>query len=164
MNTGALRRLWSRLSAFSLGRRIFSRLIGFAVPYAATIGARIETLAPGEAKVALADRRAVRNHLGSIHAMALGNLAELTANAVVLFSLPQHMRMIVTDFTIRFHRKARGRMTATCRAPFLIDPAPGDHVLEVEIHDARGTLVAAARQTCRVGLVRSEAEMAAGTG
>lgn len=157
MNTQALRNLWRRLSRLPFGKFLFSRLIGFVVPYASSIGARIEAFDEGYGRVSLADRRKVRNHLGSIHAMALANLAELTANAAVLYSLPASMRMIVTDFNIRFEKKARGALTAECRSEALVRPAPGDVALEVVITDAQRQVVAVARQTCLLGLAPSKA-------
>lgn len=79
-NEPAILQQWQRVSRLPFGSWLFSRLIGLTVPYAATINARVLNLMPGRAQAQMADRRAVRNHLRSIHAVALTNLAELTAN------------------------------------------------------------------------------------
>ena len=71
---------WEALSRYPFGRSLFARLLGFTVPYAATVVPEVQRLDLGVAQVCFGDRRRVRNHLGSIHAAALTNLGELAAN------------------------------------------------------------------------------------
>jgi acyl-coenzyme A thioesterase PaaI-like protein len=109
-----IREAWDRLRRVPGGRKVFSRLIGMAAPYSGSIGALVEDLEPGRARVSLADRRAVRQHLGSVHAIALCNLAELCGNLAVAYALPDGMRFIVSGLSIDYTKKARGTITATC--------------------------------------------------
>lgn len=99
------------------GRWIFSRLIGLFVPYAGTLRADILEMAEGSAVVAMPDRRGVRNHLNSIHALALANLGELTANLALLTLCPPDGRFIVTRLEVDYLKKARGPLTCTCDVP-----------------------------------------------
>ncbi len=112
LERNVIREAWDRLQRVPGGKRVFSRLIGMAAPYSGTIGARVEEVGRGHARVTMADRRSVRQHLGSVHAIALMNLAELCGNVAVAYSLPDGMRFIVSGMSIDYTKKARGTITA----------------------------------------------------
>lgn len=83
----------------------------------------------------------MRNHLRSIHAVALVNLGELATGLAVLTALPPGVRGIVTELTAAYHAKARGRVEAACMVPG--PPSPGETVEAVaRITDESGREVA----------------------
>jgi acyl-coenzyme A thioesterase PaaI-like protein len=107
-----LRDLWNLLSGMPAGKRVFSRLVGRMAPYSGTIHATVTVLRAGYAEVRMPDRRAVRNHLDCVHAIALANLAELAGNVALAYSLPDDGRFIVSGMEIEYLKKARGPITA----------------------------------------------------
>jgi len=147
----ALLRLWRRLRRLPGGPWLFSVLIGFKVPYTGTIGARVRELRPGYARLEMADRRRVRNHLHSIHAVALTNLGELAGSLAMTVLVPPEGRWIVTGLTTEYLKKARGRLTAECSVEGIDWRQPGDFDGEVTIRDGSGDIVARVVPTWRIG-------------
>ncbi|HET7039226.1 MAG TPA: DUF4442 domain-containing protein [Gemmatimonadales bacterium] len=147
----ALLTAWRRLAPLPGGPRLFSWYVGRMAPYSGTIGARVRALAPGHALLELKDRRRVRNHLASIHAIALANLGELTTGLAMTSALPPTVRGIPIRLEIDFLKKARGRLTAECRCA--VPPVTGEveHQAETDIRDPDGEVVARVRVRWRLG-------------
>lgn len=108
-------RLWKKLGGSPRGRWLYARIICFKAPYFASISPLITRLEPGACEAELRQRRSVQNHIGTVHAIALCNLAELCAGLVTDVSIPADMRWIPKDMTVRYLSKAKGRIRATAR-------------------------------------------------
>ena len=104
--------LWRRLSPLPGGAWLFAKVFGFMVPYSGSVGPRIRVLEPGRAEVEIPDRRSNRQHLGSVHAVALMNLAEMTSGLAIMVGLPPTVRGIVTMLSMTYHKKAHGTIRA----------------------------------------------------
>jgi acyl-coenzyme A thioesterase PaaI-like protein len=134
--------LFERLGGSAPGRWLFSRIVCWRAPYFATIVPRIEVLAPGRCVVRLRDRRRVHNHLGTVHAIALCNAAELAAGLATDAALDASLRWIPKAMQVNYLKPARGTLTATANVP----PAdPGESgcacPVGVEVRDAGGETV-----------------------
>lgn len=136
---------WNRWHRVPGGRRVFSWLVGRHARYTGTIGARIAELRPGFARAAMRDRPLVRNHLQSIHAVALVNFAEVVSGLAMLTALPRGARGIVTGISIEYLKKARGTLTAESSVE--LPPLGESTTLEVcaTVRDGSGDDVARAR-------------------
>jgi acyl-coenzyme A thioesterase PaaI-like protein len=141
----SLRDAWRRLSPLPGGRTLFSVGLGRLVPYSGSIGARVEVLEPGYARILLREHRAVRNHLRSVHAVALVNVLELASGLAMLAGLPDELRAIVLHLEVDFVKKARGVLTAECRCVPPSAPVEQEVWLEPAVVDAGGAVVARGR-------------------
>ena len=150
-STNVIRELWDRLHGLPFGRRVFSLAVGRAAPYTGTIGARVEDLRAGHAEVTLRDRRSVRNHLHSVHAIALANLAELTGNVALAYSLPDDARFIVAGMHIEYIKKARGTIRGTSDCPIPTTSERTEFDVPVVMTDEAGEVVARATLRSLVG-------------
>ena len=135
--------MWKKLGGNAIGRKLFNVTLSRSVPYSGSIKADITHIEPGFVKVILKDRRKVRNHLNSIHAIALANLGELSSGLAMITAVPSGTRSIVTNLDIEYIKKARGQLLAEGRAspPDVIDK-PVDSLATADILDAEGDLVA----------------------
>ena len=139
--TNVARDAWNRLKGLPGGSHLFSHLIGRLAPYTGTIGAVVRELGDGYSKVTLTDRRAVRNHLSCVHAVALANLVELTGNLALAYSLPDDARFIVAGMSLDYVKKARGTITGECKIPPIESNAKKEYEVPVVLTDSSGDVV-----------------------
>ena len=134
--------LWRRFGGSLLGRKLFSYVLGRTAPYSGSIKAEVLRLEPGSAQVAMKDRRKLRNHLHSIHAIALANLGEIASGLAMISALPPNTRAIVVNLEIEYLKKARGRLLAigSAKPPESITQAI-DSVAVADIKDQEGDIV-----------------------
>jgi acyl-coenzyme A thioesterase PaaI-like protein len=146
---------WSRLSRFGrCGKWLFSKFIGLFIPYTGSACPLVVDVGPGFAEVMLKDRRKIRNHLGSIHALALANVGELTTGLAVHFALEPQKRAILTSLNVNFLRKARGTITAKAMVDTLLIDQEGPVKVEAILRDSEGNVVVTVLATWLLGKIR----------
>ncbi|MEP7246562.1 MAG: hotdog fold domain-containing protein [Gammaproteobacteria bacterium] len=121
---------------------MFARAVCRRAPYFGTIKPQFIELTPGVCRVQMPKRRSVENHIRTVHALAMGNLAELAAGMVSEVSVPDSMRWLPRGMTIEYLRKAESDVTATARLDKKEWSGAAENVgVPVSIVDATGTEV-----------------------
>jgi hypothetical protein len=146
MSTSVLQ-LYKTLSRKPMGRWLFSRLVCFKAPYFGSIRPRMAVLEPNRAEATIRHRRGVTNHLGTVHAIALCNLAEFTGGLMTDASLPASMRWIPKGMTVEYLKKAMGTQRGVATPEFT--PYEASEGYELPVHvvvtDPQGEAVFKAR-------------------
>jgi acyl-coenzyme A thioesterase PaaI-like protein len=124
--------IWSRLKHHAVGRWLFSRAVCFKAPYFATIHPLIDRLEPGYCELRFSKRRSVTNHIGTIHAIAMCNAAELAAGLATEVTTPPGFRWIPKGMTVSYLKPARTNVTARARCA-LIDDLTDVSTLQVSV-------------------------------
>lgn len=145
-----VRRLFELLKPLPAGSWIYSKFLGFYIPYSGTTGFMVEDLGDGRATVRMAERPSVRNHLDSIHAVALANLGELATGLAVHSALPSQARGILRRLSVEFVKKARGGVVATCSVGLPQESGKHDVEASAVVKDASGDVVATVTALWRV--------------
>ncbi|MEP7312699.1 MAG: hotdog fold domain-containing protein [Pseudomonadota bacterium] len=146
-----LLQLWRRLRPLPGGTWLFSLLFGWRVPYSGSVRPRVRVLAPGHAEIEIPDRRANRQHLGSIHAIALLNVAEQASGLALLTGLPDGIRGIVTQISMQYFKKARGTIRAVCHVVTPTVTSDIEFDVTADCLDRDGNVVARATVRWRLG-------------
>lgn len=135
--------LYRRITGWPCGHWLFSRAVCLKAPYFATIAPRFVALAPGRCEVRMRDRRRVHNHLGTVHAIALCNMAELSAGVMTDASVPPGMRWIPKGMSVAYLKKATGTMHAVAvgRQPMEKAQAGYEWPVSVRISNPAGEVV-----------------------
>ena len=146
--------LWRRLQGIPGGQWLFARIFAWLVPYSGSVKPRIRVLEPGHAEVEIPDRRANRQHLGSVHAIALLNVAEQASGLALLSALPEGIRGIVTQISMQYLKKARGTIRAVSHVVVPEVAADTEFDVVADCLDPEGDVVARATVRWRLGPVR----------
>lgn len=135
---GPVLRQWQRYSRSALGRWAFARAVCRRAPYFGSIRPAFLELRPALCRVSMKKRHAVENHLGTVHALAMGNLCELAAGLVTEVTIPQALRWLPRGMTIEYLKPAGTDLIAVARLDKNEWAAKENLGVPVSVLDARG--------------------------
>ena len=130
-----------------MGNEAFSKAVANFAPYFATIEPMFTELRPGYAEVTFANRRAVHNHIGTVHAIALCNAAELAAGTMTTVSIPEGRQWIPVGMSVQYLAKAKTDMRVVANGESLAWDQVGNLEVPVDAYDTEGKHVFTARIT-----------------
>jgi acyl-coenzyme A thioesterase PaaI-like protein len=134
---------WNRMKGLPGGTWLFSKALGIMIPYTGSVRPRVRKIEPGVTEISICDCRRIRNHLRSVHAIALANIGEFSGGLAVLTAVPKGTRFIITSLKIDYLKKARGTITARAKVPTMTE-ITNDKAIQVvsEIYNSDNEMVA----------------------
>ncbi len=156
-SSSTLAKAAARLSGNALGRWALGQSVMFAAPYFRSIGARFDRVEAGCVQATLRKRRGVTNHIGSVHAIAMCNLAELVGGL-----LHGRLRRPLPALDSggdggRVPQDRRTDLKASCTLDAYDWTTAQDVIAPLAVHDTNGQLVFRARKTKRVSVRKPRA-------
>ena len=131
----------------NMGNQAFSKALTDFAPYFSTIEPTFTELRPGYAEVTFANRRAVHNHIGTVHAIALCNAAELVAGTMTTVSIPEGRQWIPVGMSVQYLAKAKTDMRVVANGENLAWDQTGNLDVPVDAFDTEGRHVFTAKIT-----------------
>ena len=144
-------RAWTKLPDNGLGHALFSVGMCVRVPYFGSILPRVIVMEPGRCEVRAPKWWGIRNHIGTFHAIAACNLAEVAMGMLCEATVPGSHRWIPKGMTVRYLAKAETGLHAVAALETLPDFSAitegTDLIVPIRILDRAGTEVVHAEIT-----------------
>ncbi|MCV7192361.1 hotdog fold domain-containing protein [Mycolicibacterium brumae] len=150
MGSSPTYKAWQKLQGKPAGSALFSAAMMARVPYFASVMPRVQKMAPGYCEVTAPKWIGVYNHIGTFHAIAACNLAEVSMGMLMEATVPSSHRWIPKAMNVQYLGKATTslRAVATLDIPDFDAITEGtDVVVPVSITDRNGDEVVSAEIT-----------------
>lgn len=142
MKINILLKTWQIAAKFPLGKQIVAKAICYKIPFFKTIRPVFVELRPNYCQATMPKTKQVINHLGSIHAIAMCNMAEFTEGAMCEVSLPTAYRWIPKGMQVEYLKKATTDLKAIATPVDAMWSADqGDYRVQVEIFNQQEAMV-----------------------
>lgn len=142
--------LWKRLGKSNFGRWLVSKIVCFKAPYFSSIKPKFVEIKPGYVELKFAKRRAVLNHINTVHAIAMCNAAELAGGTCLDVSLDSRFRWIPVGMEVKYQKMAKTDLRAVCKVDDFHWNEDQDVEMPVGVFDSNGVEVFHADITMRV--------------
>ncbi len=133
-----------------LGAEKFSAAIPSIAPYFGSIDPEFIELRPGHAAIRIRNQTKVHNHIGTVHAIALCNGAELVAACCTDASIPAGARWLPVAMSVKYLAKASTDVRVVTEAASVDFSPAGDIDVPVAAYDTEGVKVFSAVITMNV--------------
>ncbi|MDP4984304.1 hotdog fold domain-containing protein [Pseudoalteromonas tunicata] len=132
--------LYTKLQSWPFGQKIFSLLVARMAPYFGTINPLITDLRVNYCECLIRKRRAVHNHIKTVHVIAICNGLEMAMGVMAEASVPKHLRWIPKGMSLDYTAKAGSDIRCVAE----VTPQQwvvGDMFVPVTAYDEQGTIV-----------------------
>ncbi|RZQ60733.1 hotdog fold domain-containing protein [Amycolatopsis suaedae] len=123
--------MWRTLAGKPGGSRLFSLAMCLRVPYFATVLPHVRELRPGRCEVTSPKWWGVHNHIGTFHAIAACNMAEIAMGMLAEATVPPTHRWLPKGMEVAYVAKATTGLRAVAEVGDL--PEFGDEGVDLAV-------------------------------
>lgn len=105
--------MWEKLRGIPGGTRVFSAAFTWKAPYFRSVRPRFVQVSPNYAALVLPKRRAVQNHIGTVHAIAVCNGLEAAMGALAKATVPDGKRWLPKGMEVEYLAKSTSDLTCS---------------------------------------------------
>ena len=132
--------IYRKMKKLPFGDQIFTKAICYNAPYFSSIHPSLVHFSEGDVEFKIKNRRSVQNHLGTVHAIAMCNLAEICGGMCMETIIDPKRRWIPKGMKVRYLAKAGSDLVGSTQ--FLkSDLLNGSNILKVDVKDTSGIIV-----------------------
>ena len=121
--------LYRRAATRPLGKRAFSMLFATKAPYFRTVRPLVRDVRPHHAELTIRKRRAVQNHIGTVHAIAVCNGLEAAMGLLAEATTPPGRRWIPKGMQVSYLAKSSTDLLCVAET----EPADWAHTGDVPV-------------------------------
>ncbi len=132
--------LYRKTIKYPFGNKIFSKIISTMAPYFGTINPLITRLQPHYCECLVKKRRAVHNHIKTVHVIAICNGLEMAMGVMAEASIPKHLRWIPKGMSLDYTAKAGSDILCVAKVE-AEQWQVGDLLVEVTAYDDQNVVV-----------------------
>lgn len=133
--------LYRKVTALPFGKSLFSFIFAQKAPYFWSVRPQVREVRPHHAELTIGKRRAVQNHIGTVHAIAVCNGLEAAMGLLAEATTPKDKRWIPKGMEVSYPAKSTTDLLCTADT----DPADweqgGDVPVRVRAIREDGTVV-----------------------
>ncbi|MDH5231564.1 MAG: DUF4442 domain-containing protein [Gammaproteobacteria bacterium] len=133
-----------------IGKEKYGVAVGKQAPYFSTIHPKFIELKPGYCEILIENEKSVHNHLGTIHAIAICNGAELVAGLTTEVSIPDTHRWIPVEMSVKYLGMAKTDIRVRTQCENIDWSELGIIVVPVEALNSHNELIFTAQISMRI--------------
>jgi acyl-coenzyme A thioesterase PaaI-like protein len=133
--------MYEKLKDLPFGKKLFTFMVCLNAPYFFSIKPKITKLKKNRCEVFIKKKRSVTNHIKTVHAIAMCNMAELSGGLMIEASLPKDKQWIPSGMTVQYLKKAETNLIAVSDGSNIDWNQTGTIIVPVEVKDVNNQIV-----------------------
>ena len=143
-------KLYKKAINYPFGKKLFGLGICLNAPYFLSIRPKIIEIESNYVEIKIKKRKAVTNHINTVHAIAMCNMAEFAGGLMTEVSVKDKSRWNPSGMTVKYLKKAKTDLTAISDGTGIDWSKEGETLVPVIIKDKNDETVFTAEITMNI--------------